>query len=29
MKIAWFKENISPEIGVYLAGYGLDFKSVA
>ena len=29
MKIAWFKENISPEIGAYLAGYGLDFKSEA
>lgn len=29
MKIAWFKKNISPEIGAFLAGYGLDFKSEA
>lgn len=29
MKIAWFKKNISPEIGAYLAGYGLYDKSVA
>ena len=29
MKIAWFKKVISPEIGAYMAGYGLDDKSVA
>lgn len=29
MKIAWFKKVISPEIGAYLAGYGLNDKSVA
>ena len=29
MKIAWFKEIISPEIGAYLAGYSLEDKSVA
>ena len=29
MKIAWFKENISPEIGAYLAGYSLVDKSEA
>jgi len=28
MKIAWFKKNITPEVGAYLAGYGLNFKSV-
>ena len=28
MKIAWFKRIISPEIGVNLAGYGLNDKSV-
>ena len=29
MKIAWFKKNISPEIGAYIAGYGLNDKSIA
>ncbi len=29
MKIAWFKKVISPEIGAYLAGYGIKDKSVA
>mgnify|MGYP006386639647 CR=1 FL=1 len=29
MKIAFFKEKITPEIGAYLAGYGLNDKSVA
>ena len=29
MKIAWFKENISPEIGAFLAGYSLNDKSQA
>lgn len=29
MKIAWFKEKITPEVGAYLAGYGLNDKSVA
>ena len=29
MKIAWFKEIISPEIGAYIAGYGLNDQSVA
>lgn len=29
MKIAWFKKVISPEIGAYLAGYGLNDKSIA
>ena len=29
MKIAWFKKIISPEIGVYIAGYNLKDKSVA
>jgi len=29
MKIAWFKKVISPEIGAYIAGYGLKDKSVA
>ena len=29
MKIAWFKTNISPEIGCYLAGYSLNDISVA
>ena len=29
MKIAWFKNIISPEIGAYLAGYSLVDKSVA
>ena len=29
MKIAWFKENISPEIGTFLAGYSLNDKSQA
>lgn len=28
MKIAWFRKNISPEVGTYLAGYGLNDKSV-
>jgi len=28
MKIAWFKKNISPEVGAYLAGYSLNDKSV-
>ena len=27
MKIAWFKKNISPEVGAFLAGYGLDYRS--
>ena len=29
MEIAFFKEKITPEIGAYLAGYGLNDKSVA
>ena len=29
MKIAWFKTNISPEIGCHLAGYSLNDISVA
>ena len=29
MKISWFKENISPEVGAYLAGYSLVDKSEA
>jgi len=29
MKISWFKKVISPEIGAFLAGYGLLDKSVA
>lgn len=29
MKIAWFKKNISPEIGAFIAGYSLNDKSVA
>lgn len=29
MKIAWFKEIISPEIGAYIAGYSVNDKSVA
>ena len=28
MKIAWFKEVITPEVGAYLAGYNLKEKSV-
>ena len=28
MKIAWFKKVISPEVGAYLAGYGLNDRSV-
>ena len=29
MKIAFFKKNITPEIGAYLAGYSLEDKSLA
>ena len=29
MKTAWFKKNISPEIGSFLAGYDINDKSVA
>ena len=29
MKIAWFKKNISPEIGAYIAGYDFNDVSVA
>ncbi|MBR2364738.1 MAG: hypothetical protein IKA79_06015 [Lentisphaeria bacterium] len=29
MKIAWFRKKITPEVGAYLAGYGLNDKSVA
>ena len=29
MQIAFFKEDITPEVGVYLAGYGLNDKSTA
>ncbi|MBE6356839.1 MAG: hypothetical protein E7058_06965 [Lentisphaerae bacterium] len=29
MKIAWFKEIISPEVGAYIAGYSINDKSVA